>query len=198
MSVTDAGPRSARAERTRVAIADALLSLLDEGDLQPTANRIAERAGISLRLIYHHFGDLEALFQEASQRETVRLLARVRPVALDQPFADRLDAFVDQRCNLLEWMTPVCRAAALHAPTSETLRAARRQATRAGDHELERVFAPEIAGLAEPLRRPVVDALCALTSWSTWDDLRTRGLSQTASRDAVRQVLAGMLGPRPA
>ena len=58
-------------------IAEALLSLIDEGDLQPTANRIAERAGISLRVIYHHFGDLEALFREAAERETVRLISRV-------------------------------------------------------------------------------------------------------------------------
>ena len=49
----------AATERARASIADALFSLLDEGELQPTATRIAERAGISLRLIYHHFGDLE-------------------------------------------------------------------------------------------------------------------------------------------
>jgi AcrR family transcriptional regulator len=62
MSVAGAEPRSPRAERARASIAEALLSLIDEGDLQPTANRIAERAGISLRLIYHHFGDLESLY----------------------------------------------------------------------------------------------------------------------------------------
>jgi TetR/AcrR family transcriptional regulator, regulator of autoinduction and epiphytic fitness len=195
VSVTDAGPRSARAERTRVAIADALLSLLDEGELQPTATRIAERAGISLRLIYHHFGDLEALFQAAAEQETVRLLARVRPVRLDQPFEARLDAFVDQRCRLLEWMTPVCRAAALHAATSETLQAANRQATRAGDRELERVFAPEIDQLDEAQRGPTVDALCTLTSWTSYHGIRLRGRSQAASRDALRQVLAVMLAP---
>ncbi len=195
MSVTDAGPRSARAERTRVAIADALLSLIDEGDLQPTATRIAERAGISLRLIYHHFGDLEALFHEATERETVRVLARVRPVALDQPFAGRVDAFVEQRCRLLEWMTPVCRAAALHTPTSETLQAARRQATRAGDHELTRVFAPEIARLGDAQRAPIVDALCVLTSWASWDGLRTRGRSVETSGEALRQSIEVMLGP---
>ena len=36
--------RAARAARTRAAIVDALLALLEEGDLQPTANRIADRA----------------------------------------------------------------------------------------------------------------------------------------------------------
>ena len=39
--------RTVRAERTRQALVDALLSLLDEGQLQPTAERIAVRAGVS-------------------------------------------------------------------------------------------------------------------------------------------------------
>ena len=194
MSVTDVGPRSARAEKTRVAIADALLSLIDEGDLQPTATRIADRAGISLRLIYHHFGDLEALFREAAERETVRLISRVRPVPTDLDFLGRLDAFVEQRCSLLEWMTPVCRAAALHAPFSATLQAARTNATAAGDHELKRVFAPEIAALPAERRVSTVDALCVATSWNAWDELRMRGRSEVESREAIRTALRVLLG----
>jgi len=194
VSVTDAGPRSARAEKTRIAIADALLSLIDEGDLQPTATRIADRAGISLRLIYHHFGDLEALFREAAERETVRLISRVHPVATDLEFPERLDAFVEQRCSLLEWMTPVCRAAALHAPFSATLQAARTNATAAGDHELKRVFATEIERLPAERRAPIVDALCMATSWNAWDELRMRGRSETESREAIRTTLLVLLG----
>ena len=193
MSVTDAGPRTARAERTRIAIADALLSLIDEGDLQPTATRIAERAGISLRLIYHHFGDLEALFHEASQRETVRLLSRVTPVPVDLPFAERLDAFVEQRCSLLEWMTPVCRAAALHLPFSATLQSARASATALGDHELTHLFAAEIAELPEATREATVAAMCVMANWTVWDSLRTRDHSEHASRDIVRHALEVLL-----
>jgi len=194
VSVTEVGPRSARAERTRVAIADALLSLIDEGDLQPTATRIAERAGISLRLIYHHFGDLEALFQEAAQRETVRLISRVHLVSTDLPFPERLDDFVEQRCSLLEWMTPVCRAAALHAPFSATLQAARTNATAAGDHEVKRVFAAEIAELPADRRRPTVDALCMATSWNAWDELRMRPRSVADCREAIRTTVRVLLG----
>ena len=40
--------RLARSARTRHAVVDALLDLLGEGDLRPTAARIAERAGVSL------------------------------------------------------------------------------------------------------------------------------------------------------
>ena len=131
----------------------------------------------------------------AAERETSGCWPGCARSRLDLPFDGRLDAFVDQRCRLLEWMTPVCRAAALHGPTSATLQAARHQATSAGDHELTRVFAPEIAQLPDETRQATVDALCALTSWAAWDDLRTRGRSQEASRDAVRHALQAMLAP---
>ncbi len=194
MSITDAGPRTARAEKTRVAIADALLSLIDEGDLQPTATRIAERAGISLRLIYHHFGDLEALFQEASQREAVRLMARVKAVPLDLPFSERLDAFVEQRCSLLEWMTPVCRAAALHAHSSPTLQAAGQQGVRAFDRSLKNTFSAEIALLPEPSRRPLVLAMCTLTGWTSWYSMRSRNKTVDECRASVRLAVCTLLG----
>src|SRR5208282_909869 len=56
--------RLARSARTRHAVVDALLDLLGEGDLRPTAARIADRAGVSLRLVFHHFDDLEAIYSE--------------------------------------------------------------------------------------------------------------------------------------
>ena len=204
MSLTDATAETpaeataqpTRAERTRQVIADALLSLIDEGDLQPTATRIAERAGISLRLIYHHFGDLEALFQEACERETIRLFSRVKqPVPADGPFESRLDAFVEQRCSLLEWMTPVCRAAALHAPFSPTLQIAGIQATAAGDHEVRRVFGHEIADLPPDRRQTVVDAICMATTWPAYDDLRRRDLDEARCQAAMRLTLSALLAP---
>jgi TetR/AcrR family transcriptional regulator, regulator of autoinduction and epiphytic fitness len=193
VSVTDAGSKTTRAEKTRVAIADALLSLIDEGDLQPTATRIAERAGISLRLIYHHFGDLEALFQEASQREAVRLMARVKPVPLDLAFPERLEAFVEQRCSLLEWMTPVCRAAALHTHTSPTLQAAGVRGTGAFDRSFQNTFSAEIAQLPEESRAASVLAMSLITGWTGWYGMRSRGKSIEACRAAVRQALCRLL-----
>src|ERR1043165_6133853 len=61
--------RTARAQRTRAAVVDALLQLINEGDLRPTAPRIAERAKVSLRSVFQHFTDLEALYAAATTRE---------------------------------------------------------------------------------------------------------------------------------
>jgi TetR/AcrR family transcriptional regulator, regulator of autoinduction and epiphytic fitness len=187
--------RAARAARTRAAIVDALLMLLEEGDLQPTANRIAERAGISLRLIYHHFGDLEALFHAAAIRQGERLIQLTTPIPLDLPFDERLDLFVLQRSDLLEWMTPVRRASLLQEPFSEELRRARDTLIAVGEQYAAALFAEELALVARERRSAVRASLAAASGWNFWDSLRTSGRSIDDTRAAVRCTLEALLRP---
>src|SRR4029450_8701570 len=65
--------RLARGERARAAIVDALLVLIESGELRPSAARIAQRAGVSLRSVFQHFSDVESLFAAAASRQTERL-----------------------------------------------------------------------------------------------------------------------------
>jgi TetR/AcrR family transcriptional regulator of autoinduction and epiphytic fitness len=187
--------RTARAERTRTAIVDALLSLLEDGDLQPTASRIAERAGISLRLIYHHFGDLESLFRAASTREAERLSVFAEPIDPSLPFDDRVDALVAQRMTLLEMVTPVRRAALLQEPFSEELRAARDAFQQIGCDQVRGLFAAELAALPDHRRAAAADAISTATLWGLWNDLRTMGRSPADAGAAVAAILRGVLRP---
>src|SRR5213595_516247 len=86
--------RTARAQRTRAAVVDALLQLINEGDLRPTAPRIAERAKVSLRSVFQHFTDLEALYAAATSREIEIIAGMVEPVAAEGSLQARVDAFV--------------------------------------------------------------------------------------------------------
>ncbi|HEY0938137.1 MAG TPA: hypothetical protein VGD91_30885, partial [Trebonia sp.] len=49
--------RAARSHRSRRAIVEALRALHAEGDLRPTAPRVAERAGVSVRTVWQQFAD---------------------------------------------------------------------------------------------------------------------------------------------
>jgi AcrR family transcriptional regulator len=197
MTVTEAGTRSPRAERTRATIADALLSLLEEGDLQPTATRIAERAGISLRLIYHHFTDLEELFTVVAQRESFRIMERVDLVPTDLPFAERLDRVVDQRTRVLEWITPVCRASVLHEPFSEALREARNSGYAVAEVEVVRVFAAELDPLPAAERQARLDTLALASGWAAWNALRVSGRTVEQARRAMRRSMELVLLSAP-
>src|SRR5271163_2254507 len=85
--------RLARSARTRHAVVDALLDLLGEGDLRPTAARIAERAGVSLRLVFHHFDDLDAIYAELADRQAERVKPLTMPISVALPLARRIEEF---------------------------------------------------------------------------------------------------------
>jgi AcrR family transcriptional regulator len=177
--------RSARAERTRTAIVDAVLELLSEGDFQPTANRIAERAGISLRLIYHHFGDLESLYRAVGQRSLERLSERTHRIPVDQPLDDRIDQVVAQRCDVLEWLTPIMRAAQINIGASAGALTRRSLLHARGEREVDVVFAAELDPLDGHRRATIASALNGTLFWGHWDDLRTSGRSIDEAHEAV-------------
>lgn len=176
--------RLARSARTRLAIVDALRSLHHDGDLLPTAPRVAERAGVSVRTVWQHFDDLEALFVEAGRRDLEIAMTYVVPIDPGLPLATRVEALVEQRSRMYEDLAPVWRAARLKAPFSPQIRLNRDRMVRLGRQHLERVFATELA--ASPAPAALLAALEVSTGWGAWESLRTElDLDVPAARAAV-------------
>ncbi len=57
-----------RSERSRQAIIDAMLGLVEEGILVPTAQQVSERAGVGIRSVFRHFTDMESLLATADTK----------------------------------------------------------------------------------------------------------------------------------
>jgi TetR/AcrR family transcriptional regulator of autoinduction and epiphytic fitness len=186
--------RTVRAERTRQALVDALLALLYEGQVQPTAERIAARAGVSERSLFQHFADREVLYQAVAVQQYERIVPTLEPIDVSLPLPERIDAFVAQRGRLLETVTPVRRAALLLEPESEVVSGWLQGTRRQKAQEVGRVFQPEL-GKVEPKERGVLlAALVAASAWTAWEGLRAhQGLSEDRSRAAMRATLAALL-----
>jgi TetR/AcrR family transcriptional regulator of autoinduction and epiphytic fitness len=186
--------RAARSARTRDAVVHALLALIAEGDVRPTAGRIAERAGISLRSVYVHFDDRDDLFNAAAREQRNRVFSLTRKLPATGPFETRLAAFVEQRCRVLEAIAPVAKAAALQEPFSPALAATAKAARHFSRSELERVFATELANIDTPTRDRALDACDALTGAEGWAFLRVhRGLDEHAARETLSTSLRLLL-----
>jgi TetR/AcrR family transcriptional regulator of autoinduction and epiphytic fitness len=185
--------RAARSHRTKRAIINAMRALHAEGDLRPTAPKIAERAGVSLRTVWQQFTDMEALLVESVRRDSEILRSLVRRIEPNQPLAARVDTFVNQRARVLEEMTPTWRAARISQPSSAELRSDHRKKVAAGRAELEVVFAPEFEKLQGKQRDQLVESLHAISIWSFWESLRTDlGLSPLRARELLRNAFAAM------
>ena len=187
--------RVARAMRTRRAVADALLSLIEGGDLRPTSKSIAERAGVSERTIFQHFEDLETLFSVAADRVGDRIVANLKDIPKDGPFEDRLDAYLDELVYLHEDMTPVRRASRLHEPYSPVLDQALgrwRETLRRG---IDNVFDQELSTWTGEARRDVLEAVALTVTWSSWENMRQHsGFAVERARAVMELSFRAVLG----
>jgi AcrR family transcriptional regulator len=175
--------RLTRAARTRASVVDALLTLNEQGELRPTARDIAKQAGVSLRSLYVHFDDLEALFVAASHRHAERLGQVLPPLMTEGSLDERLDAFLDRRVRIHEFGAGVRRAALLQEPFSPVLKKALANGRQALRSEITSCFAPEIAAAtaSAPAAAPAAEsppdrlllALEIATSSAAWESLRT-------------------------
>jgi TetR/AcrR family transcriptional regulator, regulator of autoinduction and epiphytic fitness len=196
-SLRDSEPadgRAARSHRSRRAIVDAMRALHAEGELRPTAPRVAERAGVSLRTVWQQFADMEALLVEANRRDNEILQTLMKQIDPDQPLAARVALFTSQRARILEQMTPSWRAARLQAPFSEELKRNKAQTLAMAKAELETVFAPELTKLAGKKGQELGEGLHAVSIWSFWESLRTElGLSPEQAENLVRATVTALL-----
>lgn len=185
--------RTRRAHRNRTSVVDALLALWEEGDLHPTAQRVAARAQVALRTVYGHFNDMETLYLEAGHRElaTLQELADVPPS--DLPYAERLERFSDSRARVLERLLPVMRATRVR-PMTPALQRNWRWYIKVGDDEVRRVFAQELEQLPPDGRGALLDALYLASSVAAWDLLRAdRELDPPQARERLRDSVHALI-----
>ncbi len=196
--------RTARALRTRAAIVDACVALVDDGDVRPTTPKVAERAGVSVRSVFQHFEDLEGLYSAVADRYVERLGHLVAAVDPALPLAERIAAFVQQRSRLLEAITPVRQAAAVHAPFSDEVRSRLQSGHEFLRDEIAAAFAPELGRLAAAERTRLLDALDTALAWPSWENLRSLnatepvdGLLRVTDQDQRPVLVEGLAQDRP-
>jgi AcrR family transcriptional regulator len=176
--------------RTREAVVDALMALLEEGRVQPSVEEIAVRAHVSERSIFGHFHDREGLFGAVRERQTALLSAEWGELPPPSaPLAERLDAFVAHRARIYELIAPVRRAGLLMEPFSDTVRAGLAGMRAFKRDEALRLFGPELGD--DGSRRA---ALAALASYSAWEEMRVQqALSVDGAAEALRSGLTALL-----
>ena len=142
---TELDGRRARRQQNRAAVVDALAELYREGNYEPSAAEIAERAGLSPRSLFRYFDDVDDLNRATIDQQ----LARARPLlAVDaraeDPTATKVERLVEARLRLYEAIAPAARAARIcawrHPVLAEQITSTRSYLR----HQLQRLFAPEL------------------------------------------------------
>lgn len=188
--------RQARSARTRVAVAEAMLDCLQDGQLRPSAKEVAERAGVSSRAVFRHFASMESLLEEVAALQIERVVRQLPAAVIAGTLDERIDALVAHSVRGNEIVAPVRRAALLSEPFSKVIRERHAWARAVARRQVREAFAEELSVLSDAERRDRVAALRALLSFSYWDELRRHEkLSMAAATQVLRDAIRALLRP---
>ncbi len=156
--------RSLRGERNRQALLDAAMELLDEGNLAPSAQEIAERAGVALRGIFRHFGGMEGLFAAIDERVRASGVALFAGGNREGSLRERLLHAVEQRALAYEKQTNAFLGVQAQRWRSPYIKKNWARAQRELRQDLDN-WLPELEALASH-RREAVDAIASFEAWN--------------------------------
>ncbi len=181
--------RRQRSERSQTAIIAAALALMEEGTLVPTAQQVADRAGVGIRSFFRHFADMDSLFLavDASLLDSYEALFKVDDRT--GPLGERATRAIDLYGNAFDRLSQIvlCTKALLwRFPKLRENYAWHQKRLR---KELE-LWLPEVAELSTDRR----DAVHAVASFEMWNRLREhQGLSQKASGEIVARLVLDLI-----
>src|SRR3979490_685964 len=94
--------RIVRGLRTRQALIQATLDLIQAGDVGPTSAAIATIAGVASRALFQHFTSLADLYAAAFDLAVGRAFDLNHPVDAAAPLTNRIDLLVSDRAQFFQ------------------------------------------------------------------------------------------------
>lgn len=195
--------RRARRERGRQAVVDAAFALILEGKIPPSAQDVAERAGVSVSSVFRNFDGLADLQGQALDRFRSRYshFVAARP-ALGADLDSRIGFFVRQRVSLYEQAGPLLMLARTRALDHNAMAEAVAHNRAALAAQTQECFRAEIASRTMTAASDLVSLLDALTSPEAFELMTTthgRSARQITRswRLGLRELIAGWPHVRP-
>ncbi len=169
MKASKTDGRTLRAENRRKLIFETLLSFYREGIYNPSIAEMEQRSGVSRRTLHHLFKNAEGMAAEISNylRPTYDKLYHFEPVG--GSIEKRIAHLVQHRAKLFEVITPTRKAAIHKMPRIKTLARDHEELIQLLRYHILQQFEAELASCPQSL----LEALDLLTSWETWNRLRT-------------------------
>ncbi len=181
--------RKQRSEKSHAAILAAIMELIEEGNLMPTAQETSERAGVGIRSVFRHFADMDALYAEVNGYALKRFTLMFEVPVINGALEERIQHTValyhkgyELNKNML--MTTMLRRASSELLVKQYMDGAARLA-----EDFEQRF-PEVASLSEASYHAIMVA----RSFTSYDRLRNlQGLSKKKSAAAVTEMISAIM-----
>jgi AcrR family transcriptional regulator len=181
--------RVQRSERSREAIVQALLELVGEGVLEPTAQQVAERADVGVRTVFRHFSDMDTLFAAMNERVTNAVSDLFVEENQAGSISERIEALIERRAKIFGIVEPYRRAQAVQRSRSAFLREEQQRTNKILRTDLLR-WLPEVSSFDDE----VAEALELALSLESWERLRfDQRLGAKRSQSVIRRIVFALI-----
>jgi AcrR family transcriptional regulator len=183
--------RRLRSDRSRQVIVESMLQLINDGNLVPTAQQIANHAKVGIRSVFRHFEDMEAIFATADQIWREGFIGKSSSVDPSLSRLKRLEWAIGEIQKLYENNSNIMKSTATRRWRSAFLK--QNYAKYQSRMRADIVCAlPEISQL--PAHRQ--EAIFAIMSFEYWDRLRDhQSLSADHSAELLIELLNSLIPP---
>ena len=182
MPLTDG--RRRRTHESHERIVEAMFTLINSGNLRPSAEDIAAEANVGLRSVFRHFKDMESLFMAVAAKVVQVFQPSLAPFE-SQDWRGRLFEALDRRIGIYETLMNFRRAGEMHAYESETIRNSNMQIRQILRARLPLFLPPHLMG--DVVAFETLDLLLSFEGWMALRD------SQNLSPETARAVIEGLL-----
>lgn len=181
--------RRQRSDVSRRRIAAAMLELLREGQTNPSAELVAERAGVGRRTVFRLFSDMEGVYREMHAIMVERLSPEFLAPFKGATWRARLDELIERRARMFDQMLPIKSASDAHRYRSNFLQAEHKNLTRMQRETLREVLPQSVA------KGETFEALDMALSFEAWRRLRhEQGLSVKQAVGVLRHAARALIG----
>ena len=182
--------RKQRSEDSKRKIVSAMLELVREGRIAPTAEEVAKRAEVGLRTVFRRFKDMESLYAEMAVAINDKVDSIIDDTTSDQSWQESLAQLVDRRLKVYEVIMPYRVAAEALKFQSTVLLSRHMEIVREERQRLIGILPNELID-----DRPLIEGLEAALSFDMWNQLRNdQRLSGEEASDVVTRIVESLLG----
>ena len=181
-----------RRERSRSShkrIVAAMMDLIENGDLMPSAARVAEEAGVGLRTVFRHFDDMDSLYREISRIVAERIWPAIAAPYDSADWRINIRDLTRRRARVFETMLPFRLAANVKRFQSPYLMGQYAQVVT-----MERDLVLRLLPADVTADRYRVEALIATLSFQNWRAIRQdQGLSVEDAGAVVAHMIEALI-----
>ena len=184
--------RRLRSERSRQAMINAALILIEEGNFAPTAKQISARAGVGIRSFFRQFEDMDQFFAAVDEHTVGSFWESfLHEGDREGALTERLDSIVATYAKAFEEHRSLLLATKSLRWSSRVLKENYERYQQISRANKER-WLPEISQLPSD-ERELADAYLSFEMWHRLRDIQ--GLSCSAAQAVILKALTRLLNP---